>query len=162
MADSGAGGAGQWTYPEYKELLDRIDQFTGKNEDPSKQTLADVFESSKPKTDEEKAELERAAAERREKQKPLISDYDLGRILQFKWSRVRGFRQMVLSDDRLEWWQYPHNMLAETVGELTFPTLADKKLDNRIERFKTAAERLSTFADLLEEELEDEGKIRLV
>jgi hypothetical protein len=156
MAREPRAQAERWTYPEYRELIDRIDDFTGKNEDPSKRTLGDTFGMAEPETEEEKAELERAAAERRERRKVLISDYDLGRILRFKWSTLWGFRKMVLPDDRLEDWQPPHNMLAETVGELTFPALTDKKLDNRIERFKAAAERVSTFADLIEEELEDE------
>jgi hypothetical protein len=154
----------RWTWPEYKQLTDEVAVFTGAKTDPSK-TLGEIVEQEgaqeqKPMSLEEKQREEEERRRRREWRARQVDDYYLWRWLHSKFLRLYGFRRMVLSNDRLDSWETPNNMPAEVVAELAFPSLSEKKLDNRIQRFEQAAERMSQLADLLEERLEEDGTIR--
>jgi hypothetical protein len=159
----------KWTWPEYRELNNAIYAFTGAKLDPAHKTLGEIFglkeraaAKRKPVSVEEQQRIEAERRKAEEERRRRVTDYDLRRFLCSELSRSSDFRKLGMPEWELEWWEHRIGFTPESVAELTFPTLSEKKLENRIRRFEEAAERMSAFADRLEERLEEETTIRRI
>jgi|SRR5215208_5351495 hypothetical protein len=158
--------ADRWTWPEYRAFADELDEFTGRKRDPANKTFGEIFaeaaEERKLQSAEEQQRIEAAKRKAEEEWKRRVSDYDLARFLLHKLSRDNPFTKLATPDEALEWWEHRIGFTPETVAELAFPALSEKKLENRIQRFEEAAERMSDLADRLKERLEEESIIRRI
>jgi hypothetical protein len=154
-----------WTWPEYREFTDAVDEITGSKHDSANKTVGDTFgeaekEERKPMSADEQQRIEAARRKAEEERRRRVTDHDLFKVLCVELTRERPFRKLAIPEWELEWWEHRIGFTPETVAELAYPALSEKKLENRIQRFEEAAERLRTLADLLEERLEEEGTIR--
>jgi hypothetical protein len=157
----------RWTWPEYRAFGDELDEFTGRKRDPANKTLGEIFakaaaEEGKPRSVEEQQRIEAERRSAKEELKRRVTDYDLHRFLIYHMTIDPSFRRLAAPDEALEWWEHRIGFTPETVAELAFPALSEKKLGNRIQRFEEAAERMSDLANRLEERLEEESIIRRI
>ncbi len=155
----------KWTWPEYREFTEAVDEITGSKRDPANKTVGDILEEAekeerKPMSADEQQRIEAEIRKAKEELRRRVTDRDLFKVLCIELARERTFRKLAIPEWELEWWRHRIGFTPETVAELAFPALSEKKLENRIQRFEEAAERLRTLAVLLEERLEEEGTIR--
>jgi hypothetical protein len=157
----------KWTWPEYRDFTDSIDEFTGAKRDPANKTVGDILdeaakEAQKPRSVEEQQRIEEERRKAEERRRRRVTDYALFYFLCHKLNRVYDFRKLAIPEEELHPTEHRTGFTPEKVAELVFPTLSDKKLENRIQRFEEAAERMSDLADRLEERLEEESTIRRI
>jgi hypothetical protein len=159
--------AEKWTWPEYREFTDAIDAFTGAKRDPANKTIGEIFgeraaAKRKPVSVEEQQRAEDVRRKIEERRRRTITDRDLLEFLYSGLSRSMPFRKLGIPDEELKWWEKRLGFTPEIVAKHAFPTLSEKKVENRIRRFEEAAERMAALADRLEERLEEETTIRRI
>jgi hypothetical protein len=153
-------------WPEYERITDLVDIYTGAKDDPANMTLGQLLGGDeKMMSVEKKQEREQRLAEARERRRRTIDRQEVNKYLaSYGHLRSTGHFGIVnlVREQRgeCEWWEGKIGATPKRVGELAAEGLSDRKLENRIKRFRGAVERMNVLARMMEERLESEAVIR--
>jgi hypothetical protein len=153
-------------WPEYEQITDLVGIYTGAKDDPANMTIGQILGGGeKLMSVEEKQEREQRLAEAAERRRRTISRHDVNKHLA-SYGDLRGTSPFGLVNlvreqrGEREWWEPKIGATPKRVGEVAAEGLSERKLENRIKRFRGAVERMNVLARMMEDRLESEAVIR--